>query len=173
MVILIKIGILVLLVAAAQWGMNISNNKMTYGIIRDIRKEAFQKIEILPLKYIDSHSYGEVVSRVIADVDQFADGLLMGFTQLFTGIITILGTLAFMLSVNAGITRRGGPDHTGLPFCGKLHCEKNLFHVQTAVGDPRGTDRADRRNDREPESGPGFRTGSEESGAVRRDKQSG
>ena len=104
MVILIKIGILVLLVAAAQWGMNISNNKMTYGIIRDIRKEAFQKIEILPLKYIDSHSYGEVVSRVIADVDQFADGLLMGFTQLFTGIITILGTLAFMLGVNAGIT---------------------------------------------------------------------
>ena len=104
MVILIKIGILVLIVAAAQWGMNISNNKMTYGIIRDIRKEAFQKIEILPLKYIDSHSYGEVVSRVIADVDQFADGLLMGFTQLFTGIITILGTLAFMLGVNPGIT---------------------------------------------------------------------
>jgi ATP-binding cassette subfamily B protein len=77
---------------------------MTYRIVRDIRNEAFRKIEILPLSYIDSHSYGEVVSRVIADVDQFADGLLMGFTQFFTGVITILGTLGFMLSVNVAIT---------------------------------------------------------------------
>ena len=90
--------------AAAQWIMNICNNKMTYRIVQDIRDEAFKRIEILPLKYIDEHSYGEVVSRVIADVDQFADGLLMGFTQFFTGVITILGTLGFMLSVNMSIT---------------------------------------------------------------------
>lgn len=90
--------------AAAQWIMNVCNNKLTYRIVQDIRNEAFRKIEILPLKYIDAHSYGEVVSRVIADVDQFADGLLMGFTQFFTGVITILGTLGFMLSVNVGIT---------------------------------------------------------------------
>ena len=90
--------------AVAQWGMNICNNKMTYQIVRDIRSEAFAKLEILPLKYLDGHPSGEVVSRIIADVDQFADGLLMGFTQLFTGVLTIVGTIGFMLSVNAGIT---------------------------------------------------------------------
>lgn len=90
--------------AVAQWGMNICNNKMTYQIVRDIRNEAFVKLEILPLKYLDGHPSGEVVSRIIADVDQFADGLLMGFTQLFTGVLTIVGTIGFMLSVNAGIT---------------------------------------------------------------------
>ena len=103
-VILKQIGIVIALTALAQWTMNICNNKMTYNIIRDVRKEAFRKLEILPLRYVDDHSYGEVVSRVIADVDQFADGLLMGFTQLFSGIITIVGTLLFMLSVNVGIT---------------------------------------------------------------------
>lgn len=102
--ILWKIGIAVLITMAAQWIMNVCNNKITYCVVRDIRDEAFQKIQSLPLSYIDSHSYGEVVSRVIADVDQFADGLLMGFTQLFTGVITILGTLLFMVSVNVGIT---------------------------------------------------------------------
>ncbi|NBI89519.1 ABC transporter ATP-binding protein [Lachnospiraceae bacterium] len=102
--ILLKIAVAIGLTAVAQWLMNVCNNKMTYGIVRDIRDEAFRKVEILPLKYIDSHSYGEVVSRVIADVDQFADGLLMGFTQLFTGIVTILGTLAIMLTINIGIT---------------------------------------------------------------------
>ena len=90
--------------ALAQWGMNICNNKLTYQIVRDIRNEAFAKLEILPLKCIDQKSTGEIVSRIIADVDQFADGLLMGFTQLFTGVITILGTIGFMLSVNVGIT---------------------------------------------------------------------
>ena len=94
----------ILITAVAQWIMNICNNKMTYEIVRDIRNEAFRKIEILPLKYIDGHSYGEITSRVIADVDQFADGLLMGFTQLFTGVMTILGTLLFMLTTNVGIT---------------------------------------------------------------------
>ena len=90
--------------AVAQWGMNICNNKMTYQVVRDIRNEAFAKLEILPLKYLDGHPSGEVVSRIIADVDQFADGLLMGFTQLFTGVLTIVGTIGFMLSVNVGIT---------------------------------------------------------------------
>ncbi|MDO5424569.1 MAG: ABC transporter ATP-binding protein [Eubacteriales bacterium] len=102
--ILIQIGVCIAVTALAQWIMSIFNNKMTYQIVRDIRNEAFQKIEILPLKYIDAHSYGEIVSRVIADVDQFADGLLMGFTQFFTGVATILGTLGFMLSINVGIT---------------------------------------------------------------------
>ncbi len=99
-----KMGIAIALTAAAQWLMNVCNNRMTYGIVRDIRDEAFGKIEILPLKYVDGHSYGEVVSRVIADVDQFADGLLMGFTQLFTGVVTIVGTLVIMLTINIGIT---------------------------------------------------------------------
>lgn len=102
--ILIQMGILIAVTALAQWIMNVCNNKMTYQIVRDIRNEAFAKIEILPLKYIDGHAHGEIVSRVIADVDQFADGLLMGFTQLFTGVITIVGTIGFMLSVNVGIT---------------------------------------------------------------------
>ena len=96
--------IAILLTAAAQWVMNIANNRIVYTVTRSIREEAFQKIEILPLKYLDGHSTGEIVSRIIADVDQFADGLLMGFTQLFTGVATIVGTLFFMLSVNAGIT---------------------------------------------------------------------
>ena len=90
--------------AAAQWIMNVCNNKIVYTVTRNIREEAFAKIEILPLKYLDTHSSGDIVSRIIADVDQFADGLLMGFTQLFTGIVTIVGTLFFMLSVNPGIT---------------------------------------------------------------------
>lgn len=102
--ILKKMGAVILVTAIAQWLMNVCNNKMTYQIVRDIRNEAFEKIEILPLKYIDGHPHGEIVSRVIADVDQFADGLLMGFTQLFTGVITIVGTIGFMLSVNVGIT---------------------------------------------------------------------
>ena len=102
--ILKQMAFIVAATALAQWIMNVCNNKMTFRIVQDIRDEAFCKIEILPLKYIDGHSYGEVVSRVIADVDQFADGLLMGFTQFFTGVITILGTLGFMLSVNVTVT---------------------------------------------------------------------
>ena len=101
---LVKIGIITGLTALAQWLMNVCNNKITYEVIQDIRREAFAKIEALPLKFIDGHSHGELVSRVIADVDQFADGLLMGFSQLFAGVITILGTLLFMLSINVKIT---------------------------------------------------------------------
>ena len=99
-----EIGVVVAITALAQWFMNIINNKITYQVIRDIRREAFHKLTILPLRYIDNRPTGEIVSRVIADVDQFADGLLLGFTQLFTGVITILGTLIFMLTVNVGIT---------------------------------------------------------------------
>lgn len=102
--VMIQIGVCTLITALAQWLMNVCNNKMTYQMVQDIRNEAFHKIEQLPLKYIDGHPYGEVVSRVIADVDQFSDGLLMGFTQLFTGIATIVGTFCFMLSVNVSIT---------------------------------------------------------------------
>lgn len=99
-----KMAVIILLTSLAQWIMSICNNKIVYNIIQDIRKKAFRRLEILPLKYVDAHSHGDIVSRVVADVDQFADGLLIGFTQLFTGIITILGTLGFMLSVNVGIT---------------------------------------------------------------------
>lgn len=97
-------GMMIALTAAAQWLMSLCNNRMTYCVVRDIRRDAFDKLEILPLKYVDNHSTGEIVSKVIADVDQFADGLLMGFTQLFSGVLTIAGTLAFMLSIHVGIT---------------------------------------------------------------------
>ena len=102
--ILAEIGVVIGITALSQWIMNICNNKITYHVTRDIRDEAIEKIEHLPLKYIDGHSYGEIVSRVIADVDQFADGLLMGFTKFFSGVMTILGTLGFMLSINVKIT---------------------------------------------------------------------
>lgn len=98
--VLVTIVVCVLITALAQWIMNVCNNRITYHVVQDIRSEAFRKLQILPVKYIDGHSYGDVVSRVIADVDQFSDGLLMGFTQLFTGVLTIVGTLCFMLSIN-------------------------------------------------------------------------
>ena len=102
--IMIKIAIVMIITAAGQWVMNTCNNYITYHVIRDIRTDAFAKLEILPLKYLDAHAYGDIVSRVIADVDTFADGLLMGFTQLFTGVLTILCTLGFMLVTNVPIT---------------------------------------------------------------------
>ena len=102
--ILFMIGAMVVLTMMAQWIMNVINTKMTYNVVRDIRQKAIRKIEQVPLSYMDVHSQGDMVSRVVADVDQFADGLLMGFTQLFTGVMTILGTLLFMLSINVYIT---------------------------------------------------------------------
>ena len=99
-----KIAIVMIITAVGQWVMNTCNNYITYHVIRDIRTDAFAKLEILPLKYLDAHAYGDIVSRVIADVDTFADGLLMGFTQLFTGVLTILCTLGFMLVTNVPIT---------------------------------------------------------------------
>lgn len=98
--ILIKTAIVIGITAVVQWLMNTINNRITYHVVRDIRNEAFKKIEILPLKYIDAHPSGEIVNRVIADADQFAEGLLMGFTQLFTGVVTILGTLVFLFTIS-------------------------------------------------------------------------
>lgn len=102
--IILKIIIIVLITSLLQWLMSICNNRITYGVVRDIRNKAFEKIGKMPLSYIDTHDHGDIVSRVIADVDQFADGLLMGFTQAFTGVITIAGTLLFMMSINFKIT---------------------------------------------------------------------
>lgn len=102
--IITKIIVFVLITSAGQWIINICNNKMTYNVVRDIRNDAFHKIQEMPLSYIDSHAYGEVESKIINDAAQFADGLLMGFTQFFSGIVTIIGTLVFMLTVNIGIT---------------------------------------------------------------------
>ncbi len=96
----ILLGVVIAATCVAQWLMNIINNRITYEVVRDIRAEAFAHLQVLPLNYIDSHSYGDIVSRNIADVDQFADGLLMGFTQLFTGVLTIVGTLVLMLTLN-------------------------------------------------------------------------
>ena len=102
--ILLAIGISVAVTSLAQWIMSIINNKITYEVVEDIRNRAIERIEHLPLAYLDSHPTGDTVSRMISDVDQFADGLLLGFTQLFTGVLTILGTLAFMLSIHPAIT---------------------------------------------------------------------
>lgn len=102
--ILKTMGIVMALTALSQWIMSICNNKIAYHVVRDIRKDAFSRIQILPLKYLDAHPHGEIVGRIIADVDQFSDGLIMGFTQLFTGVITILGTLIFMFRESVGIT---------------------------------------------------------------------
>lgn len=104
LVILKEIAVVICITALAQWLMNHINNQITYHVVKDIRTKAFNHLEILPLKYIDSHQYGDVISRIIADIDQFSEGLLMGFTQLFAGVLTILGTLGFMLMVNPLIT---------------------------------------------------------------------
>lgn len=104
LVILKKIAVVIIITAAAQWLMNHINNQITYRVVKDIRTKAFDHLEILPLKYLDAHPSGDIVSRIIADIDQFSEGLLMGFTQLFTGVLTILGTLGFMLIVNPLIT---------------------------------------------------------------------
>ena len=100
---LLRIGWIIVVTAAVQWVVNTINNRITYQVVRDVRDSAFRHLQILPLRYIDAHPVGGIVSRIIADVDQFADGLLMGFTQLFTGVVTILGTLIFMISIRPGI----------------------------------------------------------------------
>ena len=98
-----KMGIVILITAVSQWLMNHINNKITYQVVKDIRIKAFEHLEVLPLRYLDSHPSGDIISRIIADIDQFSEGLLMGFTQLFTGVLTILGTLGFMFFVNPWI----------------------------------------------------------------------
>ncbi len=99
-----RMAVIICATGISQWIMNICNNKITYKVVKDIREDAFSKMEILPLKYLDVHAPGDIVSRIIADADQFADGLLMGFTQAFTGVLSIIGTLLFMLSINVWIT---------------------------------------------------------------------
>lgn len=101
---LIRLLLVVIITAIAQWFMNLCNNRMTFYVVKDIREKTFRQLQIVPLKYVDSHQYGDIISRVVTDVEQLSDGLLMGFTQLFTGVITILGTLVFMLSINVKIT---------------------------------------------------------------------
>lgn len=103
-VILKEMAVIIVITAVVQWLMNTCNNKIAYQVVRDVRDEAFKKLQVLPLKYIDGHSHGDIVSRIIADVDQFSDGLLLGFTQLFTGVVTIIGTLIFMFSINVSTT---------------------------------------------------------------------
>lgn len=102
--ILAKLAVVIGLTSVAQWMMNLCNNKITYRVVKDVRVKAFGKLQELPLKYVDSHQYGETISRIVTDVEQFSDGLLMGFTQFFTGVVTILGTLVFMLSINVKIS---------------------------------------------------------------------
>ncbi len=104
LVILEKVAVVIAITGLSQWLMNHINNKITYRVVKDIRTKAFDRLEELPLSYVDSHRHGDIISRIIADIDQFSEGLLMGFTQLFTGVMTILGTLGFMLSVNPFIT---------------------------------------------------------------------
>ena len=102
--ILIKLAVVIGLTSAAQWIMNLCNNTITYRVVKDVRVKAFAKLQELPLKYVDGHPYGETISRIVTDVEQFSDGLLMGFSQFFTGVVTILGTLLFMLSINVKIS---------------------------------------------------------------------
>ena len=139
-VILRKMAVIIGLTAVAQWVMNACNNKITYNVIRDIRTEAFEKIEKLPLKYLDAHSYGEIVSRVIV-LYRYRDHLR---------------NTDFHADDQRADHGGGRGDHAGLPVCGKLHCEKDIFHVQAAVGDKRRADRVYRGDGRQPESGAGI-----------------
>lgn len=100
---LVQVGLIVAITALVQWLVNSINNRITYQVVRDVRDQAFRRLQVLPLSYMDGHPVGDIASRIIADVDQFADGLLLGFSQLFTGVITILGTLGFMVSIRPGI----------------------------------------------------------------------
>ena len=102
--ILLKLGGIILVTSVAQWLMNLCNNHITYRVVKDVRTQAFAKLQKLPLQYVDSHAYGETISRIITDVEQFSDGLLMGFTQFFTGVVTIFGTLVFMLTIHVKLS---------------------------------------------------------------------
>ena len=124
--ILWQIALFTIIAAVAQWFMNLSNNKMTYSVVRDLRRDALEKIETLPLSYLDIHPAGEIESRIIADADQFADGLLMGFTQLFTGVMTILGTLVFMLQCQYDFDACSSSGDASILCNGQLCCEEIL-----------------------------------------------
>ncbi len=135
--ILKKIVLVVVATAAAQWLMNHINNQITYHVVKDIRTKAFNHLETLPLKYVDTHQYGDVISRIIADIDQFSEGLLMGFTQLFTGVMTIVGTLGFMVMVNPWITIVVVLV-TPLSLCVASYIAKKTFHMFKLQSQTRG-----------------------------------
>lgn len=145
--ILTRAAIIVVIAAAAQWLTNICNNRMTYNIVRDIRRDAFLNIEKMPLSYIDSHSHGDMVSRIIADVDTFSEGLLMGFTQLFTGIATIAGTLIFMLTIDVKISCIVVLI-TPLSLLWQALSLKDIFHVSAADKNKGRADITHRRDSR-------------------------
>jgi len=153
---LVRVVVLAVLTALCQWVMNMINNKITYQVVRDIRNEAFEKLQHVPLKYIDGHSYGEIVSRVIADVDQFADGLLMGFTQLFTGVVTIAATLIFYVLYKWMDCTHCGCSHAIVFICGAVYCQKDLSYVFETVRNQGRTDCVDRGDDWEPICGKGI-----------------
>lgn len=156
--------------ALAQWIMNLCNNRVTYCVTRDMRQEAIARIEELPLSYLDAHGTGEIVSRVIADVDQFADGLLMGFTQFFTGIMTILGTLFFMFRVDVVISLVV-VCLTPLSLFVAAFIAKRTYSRFREQSETRGkSDRLCGRDDRQPEGGAGVWTGNARAGTVRRDQ---
>lgn len=127
-----KMGIVILITAVSQWLMNHINNKITYQVVKDIRIKAFEHLEVLPLRYLDSHPSGDIISRIIADIDQFSEGLLMGFTQLFTGVLTILGTLGFMFCKSLDCSG-GCLCNPSVIACGKLYCKEDLYYVSTSV----------------------------------------
>ncbi len=135
--ILKQIAVVILITALAQWVMNHINNQITYHVVKDIRTKAFNHLEELPLKYIDTHPYGDVISRIIADIDQFSEGLLMGFTQLFTGVLTIVGTLGFMMMVNPMITIVVVVV-TPLSLCAASFIAKKTFHMFKLQSQARG-----------------------------------
>ena len=151
--------IVIVLTGVSQWLMNLCNNHITYCVTRDIRRESMEKIQTLPLSYLDAHSHGDMISRIIADVDQFADGLLMGFTQLFTGVLTILGTLILMFCVDVWISIAVVcPD----PFefvCRLVYRQAHLPQVPGTDPDSGPPNRFGQRNGAKPEGGPGFRPG--------------
>ena len=155
----LRIAVSILVVAAvaalAQWLLSVCNNRITFSVSRDLRNEALRKIQTLPLSYLDNHPSGDIVSRMVADVDTFADGLLMGFTQLFSGVLTILGTLLFMLRERAHHAG-GGVHHPAEPCGGRLSGKAQLRLLPEPERRARQADRAGQRDDRGPEGGAGL-----------------
>ena len=141
----VRIAVLAGLTAILQWVMTAIHNRVCFCVTRDVRRQAFSHLQRLPLAYLDSHPSGDTLSRMIADVDQFADGLLMGFTQLFTGVLTIVGTLGFMLSISWKITLVVVLLTPLSLLVAKFIAGQYLFHVPAAVQGTRGADRADQR----------------------------
>ena len=134
--VIVEILVCTAIAAVSWWIMGLCNNRITYNVIRDIRQEAFCTIQKLPVRYMDSRSTGDIVNNVITDVDQLADGLLMGFSNLFTGVLTIFITLVSMENCSGCY-----PDYTCIFLCGRIYCETNLLYVSETVGNPWSADR--------------------------------